>query len=258
MFEARLTASLDHTCCPAVYAIGRYPDHRPFYAMQYIDGDSLQQFVDGYSGQDLDSRETYLFTAVGTLARIADCLAYSHQQGFVHRDVKPHNIMLDRQGRAFLLDWGLARCFEPDLVQSDSLFAGLLTSMPGDREEFVGTPAFTSPEQVSEDSEVRNSVAASSDIYSLGATLYYVLTNRPPHFLAESFLGLIQAARSEEIMPPSTVMGSEKVPKRLESICMRALQRAPGDRFSTAAEMGKALSDWLHDVRPGGIDKSLT
>lgn len=173
---------------------------------------------------------------------------YAHSRGILHRDIKPKNIMIGQFGETLVLDWGLARLVDPrEGEESAGRESGLFTSMEGLLGEgyetrdgdMIGTPAYMSPEQIA-----GTPLGLASDIYNLGATLYNALTGKPPH-AGMSINALMKAVLEGELDRPSQV---KPVPRRLESICMRALALRPEDRHPSARELAAELSGW----REGG------
>jgi tetratricopeptide (TPR) repeat protein len=182
------------------------------------------------------------------LARFVDVcntVAFAHSQGVIHRDLKPGNIILDEYGEALVVDWGLAKQsggdFEPlspehsgDLDRA----AELLSTRPGDK---LGTPAYMSPEQAAG----RTAEAGpASDVYSLGATLYALLTGKPP-FKGSDTSVVLSKVRAGEFPGPRQVNGN--VPAALEAICMKAMELHPQDRYATPRALGEEIERWLAD-----------
>jgi eukaryotic-like serine/threonine-protein kinase len=154
----------------------------------------------------------------------ADALEHAHHQGVIHRDVKPSNLLIDSKGNIWVTDFGLARRLaDPGLTHHDSL---------------LGTPRYMSPEQAR-----TGSIDGRTDVYSLGATLYELLTLRPP-FDGRSAAELIEQIGQDEPAPPSTV--DPRVPRDLETIVLKALAKRPADRYLTAAELAEDLARYLN------------
>ncbi|MCG3130582.1 MAG: Serine/threonine-protein kinase PknD [Phycisphaerae bacterium] len=158
------------------------------------------------------------------LSRIADALAYAHDQGVIHRDIKPHNLMLSRDGRLLLTDFGLARIIEQPGITMTS--------------EVVGSPLYMAPEQISGD----GTMTARSDIYSLGATLYEWMTLHPP-FSGRTRETVITQILTGDVRAPRLV--NERIPGDLETICLKSLERDPSRRYATAHEFRDDLNAYL-------------
>lgn len=154
----------------------------------------------------------------------ADALAHAHHQGVIHRDVKPSNLLIDNKGNIWVTDFGLARRLaDPGLTHHDSL---------------LGTPRYMSPEQAR-----TGTIDGRTDVYSLGATLYELLTLRPP-FDGRSAAELIEQIGQQEPAPPSAI--DPRVPRDLETIVLKALAKRPADRYLTAAELAEDLTRFLN------------
>ena len=248
--EAEAAARLHHTHIVPVYATGAQ-DGVHYYAMELIEGPSLDQVLRhlrgpaepaspsplaqtaaydpnagvaeeaGLSASSLSSGGAYFDTVAGMLAGVADALDHAHQQGVIHRDIKPGNLLLSPDGRLSLNDFGLARMLEQPGM-----------TMTG---EFVGTPAYMSPEQIAAG---RTPVDHRTDIYSLGATLYELLTLQPPFPGQQRDQVLAQILHKEPKAPRKV---NAKVPLDLETICLKCLEKDPDRRYQSA----KVLADDL-------------
>jgi serine/threonine protein kinase len=255
--EAAAAAKLHHTNVVPVYATGEQ-EGTHFYAMELIDGPSLDRVLKqlrpgaatteplphggqtiayvegpgpaaeaaGLSSSSLSSGAGYFDSVARMLAGVADALDYTHQQGVVHRDIKPANLLLSPDGRLSLNDFGLARMLEEPGM-----------TMTG---EFVGTPAYMSPEQITAG---RAPLDRRTDIYSLGATLYELLTLRPP-FTGERRDQVIAQIIHKEPRPPRAV--NRKVPVDLETICLKAMDKDPDRRYQTAGALADDLRRYVN------------
>lgn len=154
----------------------------------------------------------------------ASALAYAHEAGVIHRDIKPSNLLVDAHGRVWIADFGLARRLtDPGITRSDNL---------------IGTPRYMSPEQARS-----GPLDGRTDEYSLGATLYELLTLRPP-FEGRTTAELIEQITRDEPITPSRF--DPRIPRDLETIILKALAKRPGDRYDTAAELAEDLNRYLH------------
>ena len=209
--EVRAVSRLQHPHIVPILDSGT-ADHGPFLVMERIDGQPLSRQAGG-SHHELVLR----------LADVADALEEAHRNGVIHRDVKPSNVLMTSDGRLLIGDFGLAYVAEePSLTRT------------GDA---VGSPAYMSPEQVSSRTH-GTPIDHRTDIYSLGATLYELLTGRPP-FVAESRDQLLVQIATAEPLPPSRLRAD--IPRGLECICLRAIEKSPQRRYSAAAEMAGDL-----------------
>ena len=222
--EARAAARLDHPALVSVYAWGQDDGH--FFIAQKLVGsgrtlaDELAELKSGG-----DPPKGYFRHVAEVLARIADGLHHAHEEGIVHRDMKPSNILLDAKGAPFLGDFGLAKVED-----------GLELSRTGD---FAGSPYYMSPEQA--DSR-RGEVDSRADIYGIGVTLYELLTLQPP-FEGTSPHEIIRRILTEEPTAPSKLV--DRVPRDLETICLHAMEKGRARRYQTAAEFASDLRAFL-------------
>jgi tRNA A-37 threonylcarbamoyl transferase component Bud32 len=222
--EVRATAKLSHWNSVEVFDYGRTDDGTFYYAMEYLPGMSVAELVDKY-GPLPASRVIYL------LRQTCDALAEAHALGLIHRDIKPANIFAAQRGGVFdvakLLDFGLAKpLMKGGLDESQLTQEGAIT----------GSPLFMSPEQAVGESEPD----ARSDIYSLGAVAYFMLTGRPP-FVDDKPLKILFAHARDPVTPPSEIRGD--VPSDLEAIVLRCLEKRPGDRYQSVTALEEALAD---------------
>jgi serine/threonine protein kinase len=213
--EARTVASLDHPNVAPVHDFGSTDEFPCFVVSKYIDGTDL--------ATRLSQSRLSLHEAIELVAAVADALHYAHKQGLVHRDVKPGNILLDRSGKPFVGDFGLA-LHEQDLGKG-----------PG----FAGTPTYMSPEQARGEG---NRVDGRSDIFSLGVVFYELLTGRRP-FRAESQQELTEQIIALEARPPRQI--DDHIPRELDCICLKALAKRPSERYSAARDLADDLRHFL-------------
>jgi eukaryotic-like serine/threonine-protein kinase len=213
--EAEAGAALDHPGIVPVHDVGQFAG-RHFICMGFVDGESLEGRV--ARGSLCPER------AARIGADVAEAIQHAHDRGIIHRDLKPANILIDASGRPRVTDFGLAR----------KLDSAEDVAIPG---RIYGTPAYMSPEQAVGRIDL---VGPASDIYSLGAILYRLLTGRPP-FEGKCVRETIRQVLEDEPRPPRSIDPS--IPEALEVICRRSLQKDPNDRFATAAGLALALRE---------------
>jgi len=219
--EAKAAARLRHSNIVHIHDVGRLHG-QDFFAMEYIEGQSLQKLLaDGPVDVPL---------AVRLMATVARAVEHLHRQGMLHRDLKPSNILLDADERPFVTDFGLAKVFAPD---SEATATGVI----------AGTPSYMAPEQAS---GRRAAVGPTTDVYSLGAILYELLTGVPP-FRAETALDTLMAVLGSDPAMPRTL--NPRVPRGLELICLKCLAKEPGERYASAS----ALADELDRFARGEV-----
>lgn len=213
--EARAVANLDHPHIVPVYDVGSTPEFPFFVVSKYIDGSNLATVM--------RQRRFAPRQAAEMIASVAEGLYCAHKQGLVHRDVKPGNILIDQDGKAFVVDFGIA----------------LREHEVGHALRFAGTPAYMSPEQVRSEG---HRVDERSDVFSLGVIFYELLAGCHP-FAASSQDELLEKIATAVPVPVSHL--NSIVPMELERICLRALEKLATERYSTAKEMADDLWRYL-------------
>ncbi len=247
LLEAEITGGLEHPGIVPVYGLGTYGDGRPYYAMRFIRGDSLKEAIDRYHAgagkQSSGSRMLELRQLLRRFTDVCNAVEYAHSRGVLHRDLKPGNIIVGKHGETLVVDWGLAKALGRAEPGSDSGERTLVPSSASGTAETLqgsalGTPAYMSPEQAEGDLE---NLGARSDVYSLGATLYYLLTGKPPF---EGDLGeVIRAVQRGEFRPPRQLHPT--IDPALESICLKAMSRKPVDRYASPKALSEDVERWM-------------
>lgn len=215
--EAESAAALDHPNIVPVYEVGQYRGQH-FFSMGYVEGDTL---ADKVAERPLAPR-----AAAQMMKTISEAVEYAHQQGVIHRDLKPANVLLDAHELPRIMDFGLAKKTE----------GGAELTTTG---QIMGTPTYMSPEQATGKS---SDVGPRSDVYSLGAMLYCLLTGRPP-FQAPTVLELLQQVKSQEPVSPKRL--TPNLPVDLETVCLKCLDKDPERRYESAQELADDLGRFL-------------
>ena len=216
--EAQAAANLDHPNILPIYEVSESHDGLPFFSMKFASGGSL---LEAAPALRRDPRR-----AIALMAKVARAVQYAHEQGILHRDLKPGNILLDARGEPMVSDFGLAKWLEP---------TGNLTRTP----TVFGTPGYIAPEQVNGS---EGNLTATADVYSLGAVLFDLLAGRPP-FTGEHALKTIQQAAEKPAPKLRSLQPS--VDRDVEIICAKCLERDPLARYCSAGELAEDLERWL-------------
>ena len=247
--EAEAAAKLDHPNIVPIYEVGEHHG-QPFLSMKLITGENLRKKIaggdlcltprgEGTSRTTLRERAVAIVQLVATVAR---AVHHAHENGVLHRDLKPGNIIVDRSGQPHLTDFGLAKMMELDASEPER--APLTVSGTA-----LGTPSYMSPEQAA-----GHRLSVVSDVYSLGAILYEMLTGKPP-FQAGTLLETLRLVAEQEAKRPSLV--NPRIDRDLDTICMKCLEKNPETRFPTAEALADDLERWLrHEpirARPAGF-----
>ena len=216
--EAEAAASLNHPNIVSIHEVGDH-EGQPYFSMELIEGRSLDEVV---RDKPLSARD-----AAQLLKTTAEAVHFAHQRGLLHRDLKPSNVVIDALNVPHITDFGLAKRVE----DADLTLTG----------QVLGTPNYMPPEQAD---PKRGQTTAASDVYSLGAILYQLLTGRPP-FMAETLTQTLRLVADTEAVSPGILNPS--LPRDLNTICTKCLEKDPQRRYASAQELAEELGRFLSD-----------
>ncbi len=265
--EARITGRLAHPGIVSVLASGLSSSGLPCYVMPLIDGQTLHRAIRDFHDTIEETPANNPFAAfrfrqlLQRFIAVCNTVAYAHDQGVIHRDIKPGNVMLGRFGETFLVDWGLAKSLRPDDARDEPESSRLAgdgqesnrplpeQTLPGQQ---IGTPAFASPEQVAGDVDQHD---VRSDIFSLGATLYCLLVGQGP--VKSSDLTSRKSASVLRDVPAPRKL-NRAVPAELEAICLKAMAFEPPARYASALLLANDIEHYLADEPVDALPEPVT
>ncbi len=280
--EAQVIARLDHPGIVPVHDVGFDLEGRPYFTMRYVDGLDLDAVFDrARADRDGWNRSR----ALASIVKTCQTVAYAHARGIIHRDLKPGNVMVGRFGEVYVIDWGLAKILHKKGASDETVDgtsrasisrAGIVSagnsttgssttgssrihSIQSDVGVVVGTPPFMPPEQA--EGLGGNTLDPRSDIYSLGAILYTLLTGDVPYAPRDGRL-LSAPEMTDRVLegpPPPVRELAEQAPAELVAICEKAMSRDPSDRYRSALDMGEELQSYLDGrvIHPTGVAARL-
>ncbi len=249
LLEAEVTGGLEHPGIVPVYGLGTYGDGRPYYAMRFIRGDSLKEAIEHFHADpalqtDPGRRSLELHKLLRRFIDVCNAIDYAHSRGVLHRDIKPGNVLVGKHGETLIMDWGLAKPTGQSDARSGertlrpSSASGSAETLPGSA---LGTPAYMSPEQAEGDLD---RLGPHSDVYSLGATLYCLLTGRPP-FEGDDIGAILRGVQRGDFRPPRTI--DPAIDRALEAVCLKAMALKPEDRYGSCRALAEDIERWMAD-----------
>jgi tetratricopeptide (TPR) repeat protein len=256
--EAQITGQLEHPGVVPVHDLGLDEEGRPFYVMSFVHGRTLKDVIEedrAGAASPKEPPEVRLCRFLEIFVKVCQTVAYAHSRGVLHRDLKPDNIMLGPYGETLVLDWGLAKVrSQPDTSGTSSSSVHLTYgsgSLETEAGVVMGSPPYMAP-------EVADGQAADAgertDVYLLGATLYHILTDRPPRE-GTSREEIVELARTVSPPPPRKLRPD--IPRALEAICLQAMARRKQDRYATALELADDVQRFLAGAPVAAYPESL-
>jgi tetratricopeptide (TPR) repeat protein len=250
LLEAEITGRLEHPGIVPVYGLGVQPDGRPFYAMRFVRGTTLDEAIrafhaDARSKNDPGARALALQKLLRRFLDVCNAIAFAHERGVLHRDIKPRNIIVGSHGETLVVDWGLAKALggeEPAAPSGEgridpATLSGTSQTIEGSA---LGTLGYMSPEQARGDLDV---LGPATDVYSLGATLSFLLAGEPG--LHGDARALLAATLKGDVPGPRQIDPS--VDRALDAVCRKAMAFDAKDRYATARALADDVERWLAD-----------
>jgi serine/threonine protein kinase/tetratricopeptide (TPR) repeat protein len=249
--EAKVTGRLEHPGVVPVYAAGTWPDGQQYYAMRFIEGDTMKDAIDQYHRPhdpnfSPNIKRLELRELLTRFVDVCNTIQYAHSRQVLHRDIKPSNIMVGPYGETLVVDWGLAKLLDGSAEESMTAdlaraLADSTGSTPTQVGGTVGTPQYMSPEQAK---GKLDGIGTRTDVYLLGATLYQILTGQPPH--QEDSLSRLLKRISQGILTRPREIQPDVAPA-LESICLKAMATDPADRYIDPNQVAEDVNRWMAD-----------
>lgn len=249
--EARVTAQIPHPATIPVYELSRDAEGNAYFTMKKLGGRDLCDILDRIAeGHEATIADYPLETLVNVLIHAGQCLAFAHDRGVVHRDMKPANIMIGDYGEVMVLDWGLAKVWDMEdddevekmLRSGNQRISGRLTG----KGEVQGTPFYMSPEQSTETGDIDER----TDIYSMGVILFEVLTGES-HMSGRNFREIKRKILDDPVREPRKAASRRRISREFNAVCVKALQKLPEDRY-------QKMEEFVDDLRAALLRKPVS
>jgi serine/threonine-protein kinase len=242
--EAQITGQLDHPCIVPVHDLGVSHDGLPYFTMKLVKGQTLRDLVDELPDAPLD--RSVLLDLLGVVLRVCDALAFAHDRGVIHSDIKPANIMVGSFGQVYLMDWGIAWLRDepgPDGANAADEDGRVDSWVRVPPPRGAGSPGYIAPEQAAGDPPTER-----SDVFGVGGLIYYILMRQPP-YEGETTMEVFNRALDGQVKPLDEATRWGRVPPELRRIVDRAMAPKPSHRYASVAELQEELKRF---VRGGG------
>ncbi len=236
LLEAQVTGQLDHPNIVPIHELGRDEDGSIYFIMKMVEGRTLAELIEEYGERRLEPDR--LAELLKVLIKVCEALSFAHSRGVIHRDVKPSNIMVGHFGQVYIMDWGIARLLPlSEDTGGDRRVTVSATAEIDPDGSIIGSPAYMAPEQVEGVHEV---IDARTDVFALGATLYHVLTGKPP-YRGSNYYKLLTRVLTCDFPSPRDVVDEAALPPGLTRIVLRAMAADPDDRYPSPMELQRDI-----------------
>jgi serine/threonine-protein kinase len=259
--EAQITGRLEHPGIVPVYGMGEHANGNPYYVMRFVRGEELKKAIDQFHdkyppARYVGKRRVEFIQLLRQFTSVCHAIGYAHSRGILHRDIKPANVLLGKFNETFIIDWGLAKPIgevESPATEGEIKVASLSGSGSSQTQmhSTLGTPGYMSPEQAD---GLLDELGPASDVYSLGATLYYLLT-RKASISGTDLMEITDKIRTGNFPPPRST--NSHVPAALEAICLHAMELVPEDRYQTPQQLAVDIESWIADETVSVYPESL-
>ncbi|MCM8539823.1 MAG: protein kinase [Lentisphaeraceae bacterium] len=241
--EARITGLLEHSNIVPVHSLGINAEGHVYFTMKFVNGDSLLEAIEQLSKGNQEYLDYYThFMRLRIFRKVCDAVSFAHSKNVLHRDIKPENIMIGAYGEVMLMDWGIAKFKDAaERASSSDVELDLAEPMQTLDGTIKGSPAYMSPEQA------RGEMAeydTRSEVFLLGATLYHLMTLKPPYYDNEVSVMVVKAEKAD-FVPPGKAAPDQQIPDELSHIIQKAMSLNKDDRFQSVADFTNAIDNLM-------------